>query len=78
MTNLVPMCPGTITVNETGGLLCSQVWQSIESPAITNPLNVDPLLFAEYMAAGFSIALPVMVFAWGGRYIYQSIIGIKT
>ncbi|WP_367154046.1 hypothetical protein [Methylomonas sp. HYX-M1] len=77
MPNLVPVCPETITVDVNGALQCSQPWQAVEQPLPFDFAQIDPLTFAECMGAGFSISLPVLVFAWGGRLIYQQITGKK-
>lgn len=73
MTTLVPVCPGTITVDQAGGLLCSEAWQTMAAPVGFDFTQIDPVVMAQAMGAGFSISFATMAFAWGGRIIYKSI-----
>jgi hypothetical protein len=73
MSTLVPVCPGQITVDQTGALLCSESWQTMVSPVGFDFSQIDPALMATAAGAGFSVSITLMAFAWGGRIIYKSI-----
>jgi hypothetical protein len=67
----IALCSGSITVDSAGVLICSQAWSVVEYVAPV--ADIDPVLFASYMGAGFCISFPLYLFAWGGRKIYKSL-----
>ena len=67
------VCPGPITTDVDGHLLCVDGWQSAVVSVPFDVSAIDPGTAAAFIGSGFFILLPLWAAVYGGRVLLNAI-----
>jgi len=67
------ICDGLVTQSGAGAAQCATGWSVVEYALPFQITDVDPVVFAAYVGAGFFILLPLYAAVIGCRVLIKSI-----